>query len=470
MVNRAAFFGAPQIEWRELDLSILDDRRSATPAVPLELVPQPWRTWIADTALATGSPQDYVLQAVLAGVAGVCGAGMRVQVTASWSEPMVLWQAIIGEASTGKSAALAPMRRLLDVIEQERRRGDDDRREAEAERNGRSQPFVPSRIVMSTVDPEAVAETIAGNPRGVLLWRDAQNVWLGGAGDDAGEGGLWLEGWGAGAVIVDGKRQRDLASFPVSIVETMRPDRLKAVLLDGAESQAARFLYAWPSPQPYRNLAALESVDDTAVLEQLRRVSHLARTPNDPCELRFDAHGLAALDAVLADLHRARASADGLEAAWLGKGKAFIARLAGAIELLGFAGGPRSRPGAIGRAHVEAASALWRSYYWPHARAVFDSAELSDHKRRVRRVARWLHGTRLTTVSRHDIRRVALSQAATAEETEQVLQRLHYLGYVQPDPAYRDKSGRPSSHWQINPALCQKTKAGSETSEIEKTR
>ncbi|HZB52675.1 MAG TPA: hypothetical protein VE527_03570, partial [Reyranella sp.] len=88
-------------------------------------------------------------------------------------------------------------------------------------------------------------------------------------------------------------------------------------------------------------------------------------------------------------------------------------------------------------------------------RAVFDGVELSDHKRRVRRVARWLRDTRLATVSRQEITRRALSQAATADETEHVLQRLHYLGYVQPDLAYRDKPGRPSTHWLVNPALAE---------------
>jgi hypothetical protein len=158
---------------------------------------------------------------------------------------------------------------------------------------------------------------------------------------------------------------------------------------------------------------------------------------------------------LLIDLHAARRSAEGLEAAWLGKSRSFIVRLAGLLELLGFTGGPRSRPGAIGREQVEAAAALWRNYFWPHARAAFDSAELSDHKRRVRRVARWLRDTRLTTVSRQEIRHRALSQAATADETEHVLQRLHYLGYVQPDLAYRDKRGRPSTHWLVNPALAE---------------
>lgn len=460
MPNHALYLGSREIGWSEPDLSILDNSRVAMPAVPLELVPEPWRQWIADTASAAGAPQDYVLQTVLAGVAGVCGAGVRVRVTPAWTEPLVMWQAMVGEPSTGKSAALAPMRRLLGTVEQERCLQDEERRAAHAEQveKGREdRPFVPSRVVVTDTGLEAVAETVTGNPRGVLLWRDLPKAWFGDDGAADRECAAWLEAWTAGAVTVERCRRPplDLASFPVSILETMWPDSLKTALLEGDESLPIRFLYVWPGPQDYRALAALKPVHDDEVLERLRRLSALARTPDDPCELRFDERGVKALDVLLVDLHAARRSAEGLEAAWLGKSRAFIVRLAGVVELLGFAGGPRSRPGAIGTEQVEAAAALWRGYFWPHARAVFDSAELSDHKRRVRRVARWLRDTRLATVSRQEITRRALSQAATADETEHVLQRLHYLGYVQPDPAYRDKPGRPSTHWLVNPALAE---------------
>jgi hypothetical protein len=475
MPNHALYLGSRGPEWSEPDLSILDNGRNAVPAVPLDLLPEPWRKWIADTASATGAPQDYVLQTVFAGVAGVCGAGVRMRVTSAWTEPLVMWQAVVGEPSTGKSAALAPMRRLLNAIEQERCLHDEERRAAHAEQveKGRhDRAFVPSRVVMTDPGLEAVAETVTGNPRGVLLWRDLPKVWFGGDDADDRECAAWLEAWTAGAVTVERRRlpPLDLASFPVSILQTTWPDSLKTALLEGGRSLPTRFLYAWPGPQDYRALAALEPVDDDEILQRLRRLSALARTPDDPCELRFDERGVKALDGLLLDLHAARRSAEGLEAEWLGKSSAFIVRLAGILELLGCAGGPRSRPGAIGSEQVEAAAALWRSYFWPHARAVFDSAELSDHKRRVRRVARWLRDTPLTTVSRQEIRRGALSQAATADETEHVLQRLHYLGYVQPDPAYRDKPGRPSSHWLINPAFGENAKIGSETSEIKKSR
>jgi len=48
--------------WRDPDLSVIDDRRGPVPAVPLALLAQPWRDWIADTEKSTGAPADYVLQ------------------------------------------------------------------------------------------------------------------------------------------------------------------------------------------------------------------------------------------------------------------------------------------------------------------------------------------------------------------------------------------------------------------------
>jgi hypothetical protein len=458
MPSHAFHLQGSEPNWRDPDLSVLDDRRGPVPAVPLALMPQPWRDWIADTEKATGAPADYVLQSVLAGVAAVCGAGARVRVTPAWDEPLVLWQAVVGEPSTGKSAALAPMRRLLTVIEQERRLGDAERRAAHAEHCKRSRedtPFVPSQIVATAADTAtllpALADIVAGNPRGVLLWCDEADAWIGDADE---EGGRWLAGWTAGAVTVAPPRQpaRSLARFPLSILQTIRPERLK-VSLEGDDALAARFLFAWPGLQPYRALAVLKSSRDEEILQRLRALSVLAKSADDPCVIDVDARGRTALDAILASLHDERRKAERLEAAWLGKSRSLIVRLAGVLELLATIDGKAKRPGAIGAEQVEAAAALWRDYFWPHARSVFDSAELSDHSKRVRRVARWLLEKRPTTVSRLDVRRRALSLNATADETEHVLQRLHYLGYVQPDPAYERGCGRPTTHWLVNPAL-----------------
>jgi hypothetical protein len=468
MQSHAFYLQRSESNWRDPDLSILDRRRGAVPAVPLTLLPNPWRDWITDTERATGTPADYIVQSVLAGVAAMCGAGVRVRVTPAWNEPLVLWLAAVGGPSTGKSAALAPMRRLLDVIEQERHLGDEERRVAHDERckesgasSAPTSPFVPSQVVAADADAVALADIVAGNPRGLLLWRDEPTAFLG-SGEEDGDGhrAAWRAAWDGRAITVARPRQpaRSLRYFPISIIGTSRPEPLREQLCAGDDGLAARFLFAWPGPQPYRALEILERSRDEEILQRLRALLRLARSPDDPCVIEVDARGRAALDGVLGQLHVERQKVEGPEATWLGLSRSLIVRLAGALELLGSIDGKARRPGVIGTEQVEAAAALWRDYYWPHARAVFDSAELSDHSKRVRRVARWLLDKRLTTVSREDIRRRALSMSATADETESVLQRLHYLGFVQPDIAYRDKPGRPTTHWQVNPALAETAK------------
>lgn len=449
--------------WRDPDLSVLDQSRGPVPGVPLALVPAPWRDWIADGERATGAPADYFLQSVLAAVAAVCGAGVRVRVTPAWDEPLVLWLAAVGEASTGKSAALAPMLRLLETVEQEHQLSDADRRAAHADRvekGTETLPFVPSQIVADgVVNPAGLATIVAGNPRGLLLWRDGPTVRIEGEEQDDAERATWLAAWAARSVSVTRPRQPALSvrHFPISIVATLRPEPLKAALQrmsleTGDDGQAARFLYAWPGQQPYRALEVVERSHEEKILRRLRALSRLGNGADDPYVIELDARGRAALDGVLATLHAERQKAEGPEATWLGVSRSLIVRLAGVLELLGSIDGKVVRPGAIGKEQVEAAAALWRDYYWPHAKAVFDSAELSDHKKRVRRVARWLLATLPRAVSREEVRRRALCQAATADETEHVLQRLAYLGFVTLDLS-REKTGRPSTHWLVNPAL-----------------
>jgi len=465
--RRLAAFAAAQAapdDWSEVDLSILEEKRAAVPPFPLDLLPQPWRDWTSDTASSTAAPVDYVAQTVLAALAGLCGAGVAVRITPAWCEPLVLWQAMVGEPSTGKSSALAPMRRLLGAIEDERRGLDDERRERHAEQAtavGACDAFVPSQIVVADAPVETIGEVVSGNPRGVISWRDAPSAWLACRRDDDRNGRAhWLQAWDAGAVTIErqrGETPLHLESFPVSVLATIQPDRLKEALRENDEGLAARFLYAWPGAQPYRALADLQIARDDEALEMLRRLARLARTPSDPLTLPFDQHGVKALDGFLAGLHAERCRTEGPEAAWLGKGRAAVARLAGALELLAWSGsGAPGLPGHIGRDQVEAAAALWMDYFRPHARVLFDRMAPTDFDLRVRRVARWLKESGTSLISREDIRRKALGQTVNAGETEMVLGRLDYLGYVRPDRAdHSAGGGRPARRWLVNPALAE---------------
>lgn len=278
-------------DWPEIDASLLEDARGAVPAFPLGLLPARWARWVGATAQATGTPVDYVAQGLLAAVAAVCGAGVQVRVMATWFEPMVLWQALVGSPSSGKSPALAAVRRLLGDIEDELRAGDGERRgkhaaaveEArlltdrwrarceEAMEAGKPTPekpdgatfdesFVPAQIVVADATIEALADVVAGNPRGVVLWRDELSAWLANQGRYANGGSdraHWLEAWAAAGVTINRRNRAQplhLPKFPVSIVGTIQPDRLADAFQGGDDGMAARFLYVWPDAPAYTSL------------------------------------------------------------------------------------------------------------------------------------------------------------------------------------------------------------------------
>ena len=91
------------LPWPVIDTSLLDDGRGPVPPFPIDLIPQPWRDWTADRARGASAPVDYAAQALLAAVSGVCGAGVEVKITPEWSEPLVLWQALVGHSQRRSS-------------------------------------------------------------------------------------------------------------------------------------------------------------------------------------------------------------------------------------------------------------------------------------------------------------------------------------------------------------------------------
>ena len=431
--------------WPDIDLSLLDTGRGAVPAFPIDLMPQPWRDWVEDRARGAGAPVDYVVQALFSAVAGVGGTAAEVRVTPDWTEPLVLWQALVGTSSSGKSPAIARVKRLLGTLEAEQRA-------SASPHDGE-----PLRILVANPSLVALARAVAANPRGVLLWRDRPSPWLGDLGrrgeDDRAH---WLEAWSAGPVTVENKGDPPLAvdRFAVSVLGTLQPEHLSEALSAGDDGLAARFLYAWPDPAPHCPLRQRRKSKADESLRLLRLIAEQARRPDEPLVLAFDEAALDSFDVFLAGLDAKVREAEGLEAAWLGKGAGAVARLAAVRELLTWSCGPATaRPGPIGRATVAAAIALWTDYFRPHARVVFQRGGPSDTQRRVRQVIRWLRAGERQEVSREDIRREALVQTVNASQTDGLLAYMSALGIVRPLRPEMTPSGRPANRWQINPAV-----------------
>src|SRR5262249_34642740 len=150
---------------------------------------------------------------------------------------------------------------------------------------------------------------------------------------------------------------------------------------------------------------------------------------------------------------REQATAEGLEAEWLGKGSGTVARLAAILELLAWSGSDSgAAPQQIRLPAMQGAIRLWDEYFRPHAAQVFGRAGRPAALRPARRVVRWLHSARRAEVPREEVRRYGLGTPVDAAGADLVIGRLAAGGALDlivsrgPLPA-----GRPPRRWRVNP-------------------
>ena len=419
-------------DWPPLDRSLLGEARPAPVSFPLHLLPGRWRAWVEAASRPFGSA-DYLAHGLLGGVAGVCGAGVRVEVAPHWREPLLLWLALVGGPSSGKSASFARVRGLLDSVT------------PWEESSDRAAPSVLVDARLGQLDT-----ALGGSVRGVVLWRDDLADWMDEAQRRA-ERPAWLAAWSAGPAMV-GRWPRECLA--VGIAGALSPERLAPGFVDGDSALAARFLYAWPetgaSGGKLPSLADAEA-DDEGVVALLQKIANFAGHRETPGVVALDESAAKRLEGLMAELRRRAEEADGVEAEWIAKGVSTVVRLAGLLSLMAWAEQSEAEWLPVGAAHLDAAHALWSTYYWPHARSVFDRAGVAGCDRAARRVARWLRRLRAPEISREDVRRQALCQTVNAEGAEDVLARLEAGGVVR--RVETRTPGRTRRRWTVNPAF-----------------
>jgi len=447
-LNELDNLAQPTNDWLPLDRSLLGESRPARPAFPLHLLPGRWRTWVEASSRLFGSA-DYLAHCLLGGVAGVGGAGIRIEVTSHWREPLLLWQALVGGPSSGRSAAFARVRALLDRVEP----GDEE--------GGDRAP--PAVLVDAGLDELDMA--LGSSARGVLLWREDLADWIEEAGRRSGPHSgrpAWLAGWNAASAMI-GRYPK--ACFAVGLLGALAPERLSGSFTGGDGALASRFLYVWPERGASVSLADTDA-DDAGIAALLQKIAAFAGHRETPCVVPFDKGAERRLEALMPAIQqRADAAEDeglgSVAVEWIGRGVATVVRLAGVLSLMEWAetsetageeSGAEYLP--VGAAHVEAAYALWSEYYLPHALAVFDRAGARAGDQAARKVVRWLKRVRAPEISREDVRREALCQSVDADGAEEVLARLEAGGFLRPVPVTEPtRRGPRRRRWEVNPLL-----------------
>jgi len=451
---------------------------------PLDALPEPIHQYVAEAAAAIGCDPAFIAVPMLAALAAAIGNTRRVELKKGWTEPAVIWAAVVAESGTHKSpgldVALAQVRQRQDDAIKEWKQALVDYENQDPEE--RSERPVCERVLVSDTTVEALAPVLQDAPRGVLLGRDELGGWLNGmdAYKPRGKGGdvaHFLEMHRAGQLTVDRKSGREnLIHVPraaLSIVGTIQPETLRRAL--GREhfedGLAARFLLTMPPRQP-RQWTEQEIASDVqnAVAVVFSRLYGLRFDPahNDcrPIVLRLSERAKAAWIAFFDRHAREHADLDGdLAAAW-SKLEAYCARLALVTEIVKWAAtSPSTRgkslaahlarslgPDAVRSASVAAAVKLvgWFGY---EAGRVYAALSESDDEREQRRLLGWIQ-PRGGAVTARELQQYGPARyRGSSEDAEAALDQLAASGagtWESVNPG--DKGGRPTRRFCLSGA------------------
>ncbi len=439
---------APHEAWPRLDLRLLDAQAGAPPPFPLDVLPPLWRAWTEAAVASTNAPADYVALSLLT-AAGSLVADRRVAPAPGWAEPCILWTALVGPPSCGKTPAVEAACGLLRTLWHQRRQGPDNPQ-------GQTTPVPLFTNGTTTAAVLGILREVA--PQGVLLVRDEHGGWLSHMARgtrDGSDHAFWLSAWCQRSLDLGWRGETvELDEPSLSILGTTHPDSLLQALARDDGGVLARFLFVRPPtggrPQLLPQQEDVETPAAASALRRLRRQSWQLR------DVPLTDEALVAFEDFRRMHHVPMSDLAGKAAAWWGKGPSQVLRLAGVLTFLDWAAKPESdgEPTQVPAWAIDAAARLWRDYLWPHAQATFRIAGAGgERESRQRQVLRWLAAQRLPEVSREHIRREALSQALDAAGTQRLIEDLVESGWLQPLAVAEGGRGRRRRRWQVHPAL-----------------
>jgi hypothetical protein len=473
--------------WENPDMSVLRLNRAAPPKLPLQCFGA-LTDWIMEQAEAKGAPADYVAAGVLGACAALIGSSRRALVSEGWSEPSILWKALVGAPSTNKSPALDAVLEPLARIERDMMSGfasvlrdyEGRRLAAKARREkwegdvrsaataGRPQPPMPvdaeeppkptrPRVRVSDATVEALARELAQGHR-LLSCRDELAGWLGNLDRYGGKGGdraFFLEAYGGRSYVVDRVKNDEplqIKFMNLPIVGGIQPDKLDSMLLNSEDDGlTARFLMYWPHPAP---LTRSRVRPNNAIIERVfQRLRTLQLTSDgESVEVPFSAPAGEAFWAWQLQHHRV-AEPEGIEASALGKNKGHVVRIALVLEHIQWAAGNCSTPPAqIGLVALTRAVQLIEEYFKPMAVRVLGGATVHKSDRAATALARAIVERRATEINLRDVRRRwGLPRLNEGDLLSSACRELQDAGWLR--ELKNAGPGRPSKTYVVNPIV-----------------
>lgn len=486
--------------WDAPDFSLLRSSRREPPAFDPKWLGPEMALWCKAQARATCAPVDYVGVPFLAFAGGLLANRRRPVAGARWSEPPLLWAALVGDPSSGKSPASGAVMALANSVEADHKRRfaaqmveyrakklDFDARfatfKSALKTNAKSEvadipvpepkdliePIKPfrGRAIARETTVEGVVKILRGNPAGVIVHRDELSGFLanfgrysqgGGGGDRA----FWLEAYGGQPLTVDRASYDEPVDIPrlaVGLVGGIQPEKAAELLKGADDGFVSRFLWSWPEPTRGLTIsrAPLDASQTQRVVNRLASLSmRLVDNENEPHLVPLEEAAVQRLDALRAWGERESADASPLMRGAFGKAPGHVLRLACALEFIWWASSPDAdpfnEPHEIGEAAVATACDMVADYFLPMAARVFGDAAIPAEETNAAALARYLADEGKPTFNA-STGRYALSGALRVEKAmSMACEELVEAGLLRPiaPPKVR---GRPPKQYAVNPAL-----------------
>jgi hypothetical protein len=263
---------------------------------PVELLPEPIQSYVVDGGKALGCDPAFIAIPMLSILASAIGNSRCIKLKESWTEPAILWTALIGESGSMKTPAINYAMSTLKKM-QEKAFREYDKKMVKYKKQKRAYDHkmkkvgkndhlpdepkepVPMRYYCNDATIQAVAVILNNSPRGILQYRDELAGWFGSFNEFKGGKGSdqagWLEMYQGGTLIIDRKtgtpQTLRVYNASVSICGGIQPEILRRSLCREyfENGLSARILLAMP---PKQEKVWRESDIDAQLVEDVEAV------------------------------------------------------------------------------------------------------------------------------------------------------------------------------------------------------
>jgi hypothetical protein len=496
---KAAFASAEEYEaldpnpWPAPDMSLIRSERRDPPPFPAEVF-GPCADWIKAAAECKGAAPDYVGHTLLTVVGSLIGNTRWAAPQSGWSEPPILFSALIGDPSAGKSpamdAVLDPVRELETDLAHDYTDKLQEHEDAAtiaavsksawkedikaAVKDGSELPARPSaartpdapvrpRLSFSGATPEKVAEILEALWRSVLLRRDELSGWLGNMNKYSGGGdrAFWLEAYGGRSYTVERVKRPEpitVDRLTVGIIGTIQPDRLSTLLLNGDDDGLlARLAIVWPERAPLRRPTM--SVDETVARRAFQRLHELQPAYDEDGKPR--PHFVPFDDGAVELLYKFREccrgfedTSEGLMKSHIGKFPGLAVRLSVIFAYLDWAiGDVAAEPGRVTAAHLGRACHYVAEYLRPMAIRAYGDAAAPSEERAAIQLARMILDAHWTEFSIRDVVAKKRSGLRSSKEVNAATRVLIEAGWIRMETGPKPQRGPSRTVHAVNPAI-----------------